>query len=271
MSTENKTNSWTSSGGGGGWRARSAVAAPEGGAPVTRTSMDGWGQRSGERSGERSGGERSGGGGSGRPMPAAFGGGDKQNSRLEEQRRRAESDAAQKRKEERERIEAETKRKRMMDFGNADEYPSLGGAGGDLRRSVSAAPAIQTAPAPKHILDFRAASERGAILGAAREAEEEELARAEYHASCSARLEAEERAAHRRRLAKITTHCYDDGFDEHEPPEEDDGGAAAAAAPEYEEEEEMDDVREAGAGARAAGEFNAHLAVSRRAGDKSNW
>jgi hypothetical protein len=162
----------------------------------------------------------------------------------------------------------------MMDFGNADEYPSLGGAGGDLRRSVSAAPAIQTAPAPKHILDFRAASERGAILGAAREAEEEALARAEYHASCSARLEAEERAAHRRRLAKITTHCYDDGFDEHEPPEEDDGGAATAtaAAPEYEdEEEEEEDLREAGAGARATGEFNAHLAVSRRAGDKSNW
>ena len=267
MSTENKTNSWASSGG-GGWRARTAAAAaapaPEGEAPVTRTSMDGWG----ERSGQRSGGERSG----GRPMPAAFGGGDKQNSRLEEQRRRAESDAAQKRKEERERIEAETKRKRMMDFGNADEYPSLGGGGGGgLCRPVSVASAIQTAPAPKHILDFRAASERGAILSAAREAEEEALARAEYHASCSARLEAEERAAHRRRLAQITTHCYDDGFDEHEPPtDDDDGGAVAAAAPEYEEEEE-EDLREAGAGARATGEFNAHLAVSRRAGDKSNW
>lgn len=261
----NTEGGWTTVSSTGGWRARAAAAAAaRGGAggpsepPMTRTSVDGWGRASG---------------GGGRPMPAAFGGGerDRRNDRLEEQRQRAAADAERKRHEEREAAEAAKRLAKKMDFNDMEEYPSLGGGGA-------------AAPKAKPSLDFRAAGERGAILSATREAEEEARAREEYYASYSARLEAEERAAHRRRLAQITTRCYDDGFYEHEPPEEDEdfgegygnnGGPVEdmGGMPEFEEDDEegQENLREAGAGHRAAGEFNAHLAVNRRRGDKSDW
>lgn len=204
-------------------------------------------------------------------MPAAFGGAEreKRNDRLEEQRQRAATEAERKRREEREAAEAARRLAKKMDFNDTEEYPSLGGAS-------RAAPA----PAAKPKLDFRAASERGAALAAAQEAEETARSRELYYANYAERLEAEERAAHRRRLAQITTRCYDDGFYEHEPPEEDEDDMYAGAGdtggvvemgemPEFEDDEE--DLRESGAGARAAGEFNAHLAVTRRSGDKSDW
>jgi hypothetical protein len=280
-----------------GWRARAAAGGAGGessGLGRTASSAGGSWQPSGPRTfGRSEEAPRSGGGwgraseggfsSAARAMPAAFGGGDRGNGRLEEQRRRAAEEAARKYREEREAAEAARALAKRMDFSDAEEYPSLGSGGGPssksgLLRTVSEAPAVRTTPAPKHLLDFRAASERGAALAAAQEAEKAALAREQYYANYAERMEAEERAAHRSRLAKITTRCYDDGFDEYEPPEEEDTGAGTGdyishtdmgEMPEYEDDEE--DLREAGVGARAQGEFNAHLAVTRRSGDKSDW
>jgi hypothetical protein len=303
----NTESGWTTVGAGGGggersgnplggWRTRTAAAAGGAGsgsgwqpsgprtfglgrtassaggdeAPMTRSGMDGWGRASG-------GGERSGYPSGGRPMPAAFGGGEreKRNERLEEQRMRAAAEAERKRKEEREAAEAAKRLAKKMDFADEEEYPALGGAGAAKARAASKVN-------PKATMDFRSAGERGAALAAAQEAEEETRLREYQRATFMERMEAEERAAHRRRLAQITTRCYDDGFDEYEPPYEEDeaeayaGGGGAVAdmgeMPEFEDDEEGEEsLREAGAGHRAAGEFNAHLAVSRRRGDKSDW
>ena len=264
MSADNTVSDWKTVAGAkpGGWRDRAAADA--GGVGLSRTvssseetrpSMDGWGR-------------------SGRSMPAAFGGGDiKRNDRLDDQRRRAADDADQKRKEERERADAKRHHERMMDFGNANEYPSLGGgAAAPAAKVVVEAAAVAVPKHPAHPMDFRSASERGAILAATLEAEEAARSRELYNASYAERMEEEERADRRRRLAQITTRCYDDGFDEHEPPEEeDDGGVVGHSDMPEHDEDESDDIREAVAGVRAAGEFNAHLAVTRRSGDKSNW
>jgi hypothetical protein len=204
-------------------------------------------------------------------MPAAFGGAerDKRNERLEEQRARAAAEAERQRREAREKAEADRALARRMDFSNTEEYPSLGGS-----RSETARAPTKVKPA----LDFRAGAERGAILGAMQEAEAAAAAKQHAFASYVERMEAEERAAHRRRLAKITTRCFDDGFDEYEPPdeEEDYGSSGAAGAgydgeemPAYEDDDE--DVAAATAEGKAEGEFNSHLAVIRRRGDKSDW
>lgn len=71
---------------------------------------------------------------------------------------------------------------------------------------------------------------------------------------------------HRSRLAAIPTRCYDDGFDEAEPPEEEDCetdgyGYSANRGYDYSEQAEEEESEE----------FNAHLAVSKRAGDNSDW
>lgn len=235
-----------SGGAGGGWRSSE---------PMTRTGLGRTASSSGSW-GERS--EASGGWG-GRAMPAAFGGAerDKRNERLEEQRRRAADEAERQRREAREREEAERDRARRMDITNEEEFPALGGA----KR-----PALAKS---KPALDFRAAGERGAVLGAIQEAEAAAAAREHEFAAFVARMEAEERAAHRRRLANITTHCYDDGFNEFEPPDEDEGYGGGSVDDGDEMPAHEDDEEDGAAG--GAGEFNSHLAVLRRRGDKSDW
>lgn len=174
----------------------------------------------------------------GMPAPAAFG------WRLNEQRRAA---------EELERQKVAAAEARRMDFASKDEYPTLGG--GKETKKV----------APK--LNFRAAGERGAILSAAQEAEKAAAEREKYYASYTERMEAEERnAAHRRRLAQITNRCYDDGFDEFEPPYEEDEIHMGAG---YDDSEEIPAYEEDVSAATS--EFNSHLAVTRRRGDKSDW
>jgi hypothetical protein len=194
----------------------------------------------------------------GREMPSAFGGGERRPNRFEEQRQR---EAEIKYKEDREKAAAARHHAKMMDFKNMNEYPSLGGA-----------PVVVAKP----VLDFRAASERGVAVSVAqeaREAKEAERNHELYRESLMERMEDEARAALRRRLAQITTHCYDDGFDEHEPPEEDDAAYAGHPCgdemPTYDEDDT--DINPAHAESKADGEFNSHLAVTRRRGDKSNW
>jgi hypothetical protein len=63
--------------------------------------------------------------------------------------------------------------------------------------------------------------------------------------------------SHRSRLAMIGTRCFDDGPADYDGPEEDDDGAGSYC------EERAYDVE--------GDEFNAELAVSRRAGDNSDW
>jgi hypothetical protein len=58
------------------------------------------------------------------------------------------------------------------------------------------------------------------------------------------------------RLAAIGTRCFDDGPTDYDGPEEDDDGAGSYHVPEEGE---------------STGELNADLAVTRRAGDKSDW
>lgn len=60
------------------------------------------------------------------------------------------------------------------------------------------------------------------------------------------------------RLAAIGTRCFDDGPTDYDGPEEDDDGAGSYHVPEEGEE-------------HGEGELNADLAVTRRAGDKSDW
>jgi hypothetical protein len=259
-------------GGAGAWRPSGprtfGVSSGAGEAPMTRTGLGRTASSSGAADyeppsrGTGGWGAPSGRSGAGRPMPAAFGGAerDRHNDRLEEQRSRAAAEAEEKRREERAREAAERDRARRMDFTNTEEYPSLGGGS----RSEAAAPKVK----PK--LDFRAAGERGAVLGAMREAEEAAAAKEQQFASFVAQMEAEERAAHRRRLAQITTRCFDDGFDEYEPPEEDEDDIAAREAGGFADDGEMpayEDDEEGGGG----GEINSHLAVIRRRGDKSDW
>jgi hypothetical protein len=67
--------------------------------------------------------------------------------------------------------------------------------------------------------------------------------------------------SHRSRLAMIGTRCFDDGPADYDAPEEDDDGAGSyreerAGTPAYDAEGD---------------ELNAELAVTRRAGDKSDW
>jgi hypothetical protein len=191
-------------------------------------------------------------------MPSAFGGGERRPNRFEEERKRA---ADIKYKEDREKESAARHHAKMMDFKNTEEYPSLGGG----------APVAIAKP----VLDFRAAGERGVALmlaQEAREAKEAEYKNELYRESLMERMEDEARAAQRRRLAQITTHCYDDGLEEHEPPEEDDavyaGHPSSDEPPTYDEDT---DINPDQAESKAEDEFNSHLAVTRRRGDKSNW
>ena len=79
-----------------------------------------------------------------------------------------------------------------------------------------------------------------------------------------ARLTSTQRITHRSRLANIGTRCFDDGPMDYTGPEEfdDDDGAGS-----YREEAHRVDTPTA----PNDGELNANLAVSRRAGDKSDW
>ncbi len=105
-------------------------------------------------------------------------------------------------------------------------------------------------PAPKK-LDFRAATERGASAAAAREKEESEYAAyMALHSSSS--------AADRSRLSRIGNRCFDDGPEDYDGPEEDELFEDGEGMPAYEM-------------GSAEAEFNAHLAVVRRSGDKSDW
>lgn len=75
--------------------------------------------------------------------------------------------------------------------------------------------------------------------------------------------------AHRSRLAAIPNRCYDGGYEEYVPPEDEDYEAdgynysASYTGRGYDYAENANDEE--------SDEFNAHLAVTKRAGDKSDW
>lgn len=205
-----------------------------------------------------------GGVGSGRPMPAAFGGGQRErdNARREEEAQRRWADR-QREAETKKAAEAEAARKaRVFDFESKDEYPTLGGAGAAKKKVAPAA------AAPLNFRDMardaaaRAAVEEAAAVAEARRRELEASTRAYSAAAAAAPLTFS-------RSAPLYRHgSYDDGPVDHDYDEsyEDNGGAGYdGAAADY--EEEVEENAEAAAGT----EFNAHLAVMKRRGDKSDW
>lgn len=129
-----------------------------------------------------------------------------------------------------------------------EEFPALGGS----------------APQKKTTLNFKAMATDASARFARQEAEaaaEEAYRLAEQERM--GRYVSQAELIHRSRLATIPTRCYDDGPDDYDPPEETDGYGFSTSYEyrDYEESAEADNSEE----------FNAHLAVDRRAGDKSNW
>jgi hypothetical protein len=197
-------------------------------------------------------------------MPSAFGGGnrERQNARREEEARRAwDERRAAVEKERAAKAEAERQAK-LRDFTDTDQYPALGGGRG-------AAPKPKAAAAPMNFRDM-------ARETAARSALEE--------ADAIAAAKRRELEASRRIYAngaggaggpRLYRHgSYDDGPVDHSYPDEegyyppDDEGDYMAAAPEG---GGYPDADEEAAEADAEAEFNSHLAVLRRRGDKSDW
>lgn len=195
-------------------------------------------------------------------MPAAFGGGqrERENARREEEAQRRWADR-QREAEAKKAAEEEAARKaRVFDFESKDEYPTLGGAGAAKKK---------VAPTPMNFRDMaRDAAARAAVEEAAAAAE---ARRRELEASTRAYSAAAAAAAPPltfSRSAPLYRHgSYDDGPVDHEYDESyDDGGAGyGGAAADYEEDAEEN------TDAAAGSEFNAHLAVTKRRGDKSDW
>ena len=153
------------------------------------------------------------------------------------------------------------------------EWPSLGSMASAHSQwpsggSMAPAPAV-----PK--LDFKAMATDATARFARQEAEAAAAAaetRRREEQDRMGRFVSHAEIEHRRRLASIPTRCYDDGPDDYDPPEEDDLETDAYGCPtsyeyrgyDYErpDDREEDDEEE---------EFNAQLAITRRAGDKSDW
>jgi hypothetical protein len=223
----------------------------------------GGGFRSWTSSSSSGGSVMGGGGGAGRPMPAAFGGGDRerQNTRREEESRRA--------WEERQRVvateraaKAEADRlARVSDLTNEKEYPSLGGVK-PAKKAAAAAPAINYRDVAREAAVRSAAEEAAAAVAA----KQREMAAA-YAAAAS-------RSASGPAGPRLYRHgSYDDGPVDHDFPDEEgyyppdgDGGDEYNYPPGGDGEDDCDGDCDC-----APAEFNAHLAVNRRRGDKSDW
>lgn len=223
-------------------------------------STDGWTtvRRDGGASGYRRWGDRNDSAAAtpSREMPSAFGGGDRMSSRREEEARRAWEDRrAAVEKERAAKAEAERQAK-LRDFTNTEQYPALGGAG------------AAAAPKPK-ALNFRDIAHETAARSALEEAEAAAaVKRRELEASRRVYATAPSWAAGGPRLYRHGS--YDDGPVDHDFPDEEgyyppDEYAAAPHDHAYPEADEH------GADAEAEAEFNSHLAVNRRRGDKSDW
>lgn len=203
-----------------------------------------------------------GGGGAGRPMPAAFGGGDRdrQNTRREEDSRRAWEERQRAVAAERAtKVEAD-RLARVSDLKNETEYPSLGGAKPVKKAVAAAAPVVNYRDVAREAAIRSAAEEAAAAVAA----KQRELAAAYAAASRSASGPAGPR---------LYRHgSYDDGPVDHDfpdeegyyPPDGDEGNCYPPGG-----DDDCDGDCDCGEGAPA--EFNAHLAVNRRRGDKSNW
>lgn len=148
---------------------------------------------------------------------------------------------------------------KTVDVKSMTDFPTLGGAAAPRpmrKTTTAAAPAttwsqtIASATAPAPSLRTPATDDLDSNLSFLRS----RLPAAAPVAAATQR---------RSRLANIGSRCFDDGPTDYTGPEEfdDDDGAGS-----YHEVE-----RRAGTPVAEEGEFNADLAVSRRAGDKSDW
>lgn len=188
-----------------------------------------------------------GGGGKGREMPAAFGGGDPHKA---ERRAAAEAQAAREATEAREKRAAEEKeRKRIADatnFSSEEFYPSLGGG------SSSAA------AKPKPAMNFSKVVSEMAVREEIRRIEEEREAAAAAVAAAHDRTE--------RAMARRHIYARDSYEIQHFAYADDDEDAPNDDYPEESDDEEPPPVAE-----EEDGEFNADIGSSRRRGDKGIW
>lgn len=179
---------------------------------------------------------RRGGGGWSDSASAAFGGGGRMASRREEEARHAWEDRRAATEKERAAAAAAVKKAKALDTANKEEYPVLGGAG--------------AAPKPKPSMNFRDMARETAARTALEEAEAAATVAQRRVYEVTTRPAA---APHR-----LYRHgSYDDGPVDHDFPDEE-----GYYPPDNEEEEDAEPATE---------EFNSHLAVTRRRGDKTDW
>lgn len=180
--------------------------------------------------------------------PAAFGRAwgsntsEQPDRRREHDRANAEAEAARAYREQKAKREAEVKECAALAFDSESAYPSLG------NNSGARAQTITTMNFSKTVADMAEREREAAILMQQRTAAAEEAFDAdEFYARGI------------RRRAQLGTRCYDNGPEDYNGPEEfnDDED-------EYEEESEVNEDED-------NGEFNAHLAETRRRGDKGIW
>lgn len=135
---------------------------------------------------------------------------------------------------------------KQPDLSSMRDFPTLGGGGTARSTVVAATPEL---PSWARTVKEMAARE---------DAVEEESPYLRRRPAMAAPVPA---SSHRSRLAMIGTRCFDDGPADYDGPEEDDDGAGS-----YREDRTGTPIYDAD-----GEEFNANLAVTRRAGDKSNW
>jgi hypothetical protein len=193
-------------------------------------------------------------------MPAAFGGGDRdrQNARREEDSRRAWEERQRAVAAERAAKAEADRMARVSDLTNEVEYPSLGGAKSAKKAAAASAP----------VVNYRDVAREAAIRSAAEEAV---AAVATKQRELAAAYAAANRSASGPAGPRLYRHgSYDDGPVDHDfpdeegyyPPDGDDGDYYPPGG---------DDGCDGDGGDGAPAEFNAHLAVNRRRGDKSDW
>jgi hypothetical protein len=183
----------------------------------------------------------------GRRAPTAFSNGssDTADRRREQERANADAEAARKHREQQAKRAADAKEKAATAFHSEDAYPSLGGSTAGARAQT-----VKGMNYSKTVAEMAEREREAALL-----MEQERVAAQEA-------FDADEFYARGiRRRAQIATRCYDDSPEDYNGPEEfEDAEDEESDYEEFDVDESNED-----------GEFNAHLAVTHRSGDKGVW
>ena len=184
--------------------------------------------------------------------PAAFGRGwgstEQPDRRREHDRANAEAEAARAYREQKAKRDAAAKEQTALAFESESAFPSLGGSGGSSSGGGARTQTNTKMNFSKTVADMAEREREAAILMQQQADAENAFDADEFYASGI------------RRRAKLGTRCYDAGPEDYDGPEE------------YEDEDDYDEEEiEVNEDDEGAGEFNAHLAATRRRGDNGVW